>query len=60
MEAKKYMYRVWYGNIVKYEVSRVTEKSVYFTTKQGYEVNERLTTNFYKWFETLEEAVTHI
>lgn len=60
METKKYMYRVWCGEIQKYEVSRVSEKSVFFTTKKGYEVNERLTTNFYKWFETLEEAVTHI
>lgn len=60
METKKYMYRAWYGEITKYEVSRVSEKSVFFTTKKGHEVSERLTTNFYKWFETLEDAVTYI
>ena len=60
METKKYMYRllVLEGFIQKFEISRVTDKSVFYTTKSGAEITERRTSNLFNWSETIEEAVT--
>jgi hypothetical protein len=60
MEEKKYMYRVWYAEIQKYEISRVLDNNVHFTTNKGYEISERISTESYSWFETLEEAVVFL
>lgn len=60
MEEKKYMYRVGYGEIRKFEVSRFTDKSVFYNTKTGRETSERHATSSYRWFETLEKAVTFV
>ena len=62
METKKYMYRllVLEGFIQKFEISRVTDKSVFYTTKSGAGITERRTSNLFNWFETIEEAVTSL
>ena len=60
MEEKKYMYRVWGEHIQKFEILRVTDKKVYWTTKTGREDYQRMVSEFHNWFETLEEAVTFI
>jgi hypothetical protein len=61
-ETKKYMYRVLVleGFIQKFEISRVTDKTVFYTTKSGAEITERRTSNLFNWFETIEEAVTFL
>lgn len=60
MEEKKYMYRVWGEHIQKFEILRVTDKTVYWTTKTGREDYQRRVSDFHNWFETLEDAVTYI
>lgn len=62
METKKYMYRVLVleGFIQKFEILRVTDKTVYWTTKLGRYDYQRKVSDFHNWFETLEEAVTFI
>ena len=60
METKKYMYRVWGEHIQKFEILRVTDKSVFYTSNSGAEITERRTSNLFNWFETLEEAVTFL
>lgn len=60
MEAKKYMYRVWGDKIQKFEVLKVTEQTVYWTTKTGREDYQRKVSEFHNWFETVEDAVTFI
>ena len=62
METKKYMYRVLVleGFIQKFEISRVTDKSVFYTSNSGAEITERRTSNLFNWFETIEEAVTFL
>lgn len=60
METKKYMYRVWGEHIQKFEILRVTDKTVYWTTKTGREDYQRRVSDFHNWFETLEEAVAFV
>jgi hypothetical protein len=48
------------GFIQNFEISRVTDKSVFYTTKSGAEITERRTSNLFNWFETIEEAVIFI
>lgn len=61
METKMYMYRIGTMNdIQKYEVTRVTEKSVFYEAKKGRVLRERTVSDYHRWYSTLEEAVTNL
>lgn len=71
METKMYMYRIGTMNdIQKYEVTRVTEKSVFYEAKKGRVLreeakkgrvlSERTVSDYHRWYSTLEEAVTNL
>lgn len=71
METKMYMYRIGTMNdIQKYEVTRVTEKSVFYKAKKGRVLreeakkgrvlSERTVSDYHRWYSTLEEAVTNL
>lgn len=42
--------------IEKKEVERETEKSVFWTTKNGFKERASKTSKYYMWFDTWEEA----
>jgi hypothetical protein len=48
------------GSIRSIEVTRVTEKTVYYNNSAGREVSERRTTTYYQWHDTFQEAKDYL
>lgn len=50
------MFRVLFDSISKYEVTRTSDKSVWYKNSRGTEGRDLRKTTHYSWFDTFEEA----
>ena len=52
----KTMFRVLFDSISEYEVTKTSDKSVWYITSRGNADRDLRSTNYYSWFDTFEEA----